>query len=669
MEDVKRLGPHLREMLDLLVAKKEDNARRTPSFVMKATLKNWHKETGEDLKHVGSGPARETLEAIRTRQPLNETQAKVWSYLKSVAENKAMQAKQGATASGTGIPASTSINAPADRSAGELPADFGGGGETLTVPGSLTEEEIYSQKPKPLPKSKQGDLAAMSEYDARYKEWRARYKEAIQAGVQPPIQSKPPLTPSKLSEEIARLKAKKEEAIQPAADDERFTDMVTVLNNQTSAADLETSYQDMAGIFKTRPELAQYQERFAAARDAAVEKLKGVTSENSGPGKRTENVGDVRAVGAVGGDLQQEQGGTIATKAPEYSNGGEQVQADTISETTGNHEVINNTPDAVGSPREQAGPETPTVPAGVTHLSPTSDKIDDKPAVDEQKADPKESTPDYRKEATIIGTNTYGQDVHEDDNGRFTIDSNGYKNRPPRPVGPRGEKFESHSLSALYNSGRSEYLTKEEEAQIVKDEQPKPTTIKQPSNLKQEVDKAKEKKETPAPADDVTFVIKSLQTGKEEELTLKGKEQPDKFAGNKIFTSDAVAAARARLAAKRGTLSAGFDPELIQDMLVLGGAYFESGIRGFAEWSKTVLGDIGQEFKPFLRGTYENLRYYPGIETEGISTQEEVDAHLAGKTTDTTGNTDATLESLQAELAATDAEIEELYKLRECLKT
>ena len=118
------------------------------------------------------------------------------------------------------------------------------------------------------------------------------------------------------------------------------------------------------------------------------------------------------------------------------------------------------------------------------------------------------------------------------------------------------------------------------------------------------------------------------------------KSVDSEFAGNKVFTANKVEAARARLKAKRGSLSSGFDPELMQDMLIIGGAHFESGIRKFSSWSKAVLADIGEEFKPFLRGTYENLRHYPGIEKDGMSTAAEIegiDLDAIGKQADNAG--------------------------------
>jgi hypothetical protein len=640
--------------------------------------------------------------------------------------------------------------------------------------------------------------------------------EGSQQGSQePPIQSEPPPTPSKLSKEIASLRAKKEEASQPAADDERFTDMVKVLNNQTSAADLETSYQDMAGIFKARPELAQYQERFAASRDAAAEKLTPVipSSErhevinntdsaahghevNTAPSEAQAEAGNYKKahVNIDGLDITVEnpagstrtgtdkQGKSWSTTmshdygyikgttgydkdhvdvflAPGYQ-GGEQMayvvnqhhsngkfdehkavlgatsKVDAMAVYNANYEkgwtggksIVampvaeftawvksdnpkngllkgNNTPDAVGSTGERAGSETPTVPAGVKE--PWQMTRAEWQAEFEKDID----APLYPLQKMV------NDDLDESVAKRAISILKGKKVKPGYAIDELNRLQESmrndldawsgaiHQAFIEHNANKSvtppEPTITKAEPKVEPNDTPDATTdqaqtaestlsgdvLPPQSSLKLEVKKAKAKKKNeandgnipgrednsnePGSAGSAPAGSNQAAQDKADGGKTEGSDKPttpDKFAGNKIFTSDAVAAARARLAAKRGTFSAGFDPELIQDMLVLGGAYFESGIRGFAEWSKTVLGDIGQEFKPFLRGTYENLRYYPGIETEGISTQEEVDAHLAGKTTDTTDTTDANLESLQAELAATDAEIEELYKLRECLK-
>jgi hypothetical protein len=69
-------------------------------------------------------------------------------------------------------------------------------------------------------------------------------------------------------------------------------------------------------------------------------------------------------------------------------------------------------------------------------------------------------------------------------------------------------------------------------------------------------------------------------------------------------------------------------PESLQSLFIYGGAYFESGIRNFADWSTIVLNNIGQEFKPYLRGVYESLRHYPGLDTAGMNSPEFVEEYL-----------------------------------------
>ena len=115
----------------------------------------------------------------------------------------------------------------------------------------------------------------------------------------------------------------------------------------------------------------------------------------------------------------------------------------------------------------------------------------------------------------------------------------------------------------------------------------------------------------------------------EEGKGLRSPEVGEQFANNKIFTSDAVSAARERLNAKRNTLRSGFDPEMLQDVFIIGGAHFEQGVRRFADWTKAVIADIGEEFRPFLRGAYENLRYTDGLDKEGMSSPQEIDDFLS----------------------------------------
>lgn len=97
------------------------------------------------------------------------------------------------------------------------------------------------------------------------------------------------------------------------------------------------------------------------------------------------------------------------------------------------------------------------------------------------------------------------------------------------------------------------------------------------------------------------------------------------FDNNKIFTADKVAAARERLKSKLGTLNSGIDPEILQDGLTLAGAYIESGTRSFSAYSKAMVADLGEKIRPYLRSFYESARYYPGLDTTGMTTAAEID--------------------------------------------
>lgn len=121
-----------------------------------------------------------------------------------------------------------------------------------------------------------------------------------------------------------------------------------------------------------------------------------------------------------------------------------------------------------------------------------------------------------------------------------------------------------------------------------------------------------------------------VPTGKPSEKKRTLPEVKAQFADNKIFTQSDVDAARARLKKKlSGTLNSGFDPEIMADGLVLGGAYIESGLRGFGEWSRAMIADVGSGVKPYLLFFYEGARHFPGLDTKGMDTAAEAAAQHA----------------------------------------
>ncbi len=97
------------------------------------------------------------------------------------------------------------------------------------------------------------------------------------------------------------------------------------------------------------------------------------------------------------------------------------------------------------------------------------------------------------------------------------------------------------------------------------------------------------------------------------------EKDAERFAGNKLFTSDAVAKARERMRSKLGQLNSGIDPELLVDGMTIAGAYIESGVRKFSDYAKAMVEDLGDGVKPYLLSFWEGARNYPGLDTEGMT--------------------------------------------------
>ena len=100
-------------------------------------------------------------------------------------------------------------------------------------------------------------------------------------------------------------------------------------------------------------------------------------------------------------------------------------------------------------------------------------------------------------------------------------------------------------------------------------------------------------------------VIEKLGKGAEEEAK---PSPPDIFAENKIFTADRVAAARELLKKRSTQFNAGLDAEQLKALVEIGGAYVEAGVRNFAAFSKALLGEFGNDIKPYLEDVYQTLR-------------------------------------------------------------
>jgi len=133
----------------------------------------------------------------------------------------------------------------------------------------------------------------------------------------------------------------------------------------------------------------------------------------------------------------------------------------------------------------------------------------------------------------------------------------------------------------------------------------------------------------------------------------QAKTDTSQFAGNKIFTEDAVAKARARMKSKLGNLNAGIDPEMIMDGMTIAGAYIEAGTRSFAAYAKAMTDDFGPKIKPYLLSFYEAARNYPGLDTEGLTPVADAKAEF---------------DALNAKEADDASQLKELEALRSSLE-
>lgn len=105
--------------------------------------------------------------------------------------------------------------------------------------------------------------------------------------------------------------------------------------------------------------------------------------------------------------------------------------------------------------------------------------------------------------------------------------------------------------------------------------------------------------------------------------TAQGKTDTEKFADNKVFTADKVAAARARMKSKLSQLNSGLDPELMMDGMTIAGAYIESGVRKFGDYASAMIEDFGGNIKPYLLSFWESARHFPGLDTDGMTSVED----------------------------------------------
>lgn len=92
----------------------------------------------------------------------------------------------------------------------------------------------------------------------------------------------------------------------------------------------------------------------------------------------------------------------------------------------------------------------------------------------------------------------------------------------------------------------------------------------------------------PKPSDVAPKFVNVFDESKAEELIKKIKNKLNRLSANPMF-----------------------DPELMSDIFQLGGIYVQQGVNKFANWSKLMVGALGEKVRPFLTSAWNSLNKFP----------------------------------------------------------
>jgi hypothetical protein len=76
-------------------------------------------------------------------------------------------------------------------------------------------------------------------------------------------------------------------------------------------------------------------------------------------------------------------------------------------------------------------------------------------------------------------------------------------------------------------------------------------------------------------------------------------------------------------------LNVGIDTELAIDGMTLAGYHIEAGARKYADYVKAMVDDMGEAVRPYLRSWYEAVRYHPELDTDDLSSSEEIEREMS----------------------------------------
>lgn len=107
--------------------------------------------------------------------------------------------------------------------------------------------------------------------------------------------------------------------------------------------------------------------------------------------------------------------------------------------------------------------------------------------------------------------------------------------------------------------------------------------------------------------------------------TKSKKEESTYGAKNKVFTKEAADKAREILKNKLSNLNTGIDPEIFQAGIQLAGYHIEAGARKFTDFSKSMIDDLGEAVRPYLKSWYLAVRNWPGVNNSDMDTESAIE--------------------------------------------
>ncbi|MFO0404965.1 MAG: hypothetical protein ACK50Q_01160, partial [Labrys sp. (in: a-proteobacteria)] len=282
----------------------------------------------------------------------------------------------------------------------------------------------------------------------------------------------------------------------------------------------------------------------------------------------------------------------------------------------------------------------------------------------------KEGLTPVSKRGKEIGKNRFGQPVFEDERGVRSYVADGIRMTEPVRISPTRD---GGTATSVDTANRSEsFKTKEEsDAEIAERRNSTVPTEKRveewvrqdktwaeiltalkeeaapypvPDRVLADAARAYQAAKKRAPADKTVPVVDDRERQRLDNVRkLDEAEKADTYGGsNKVFTADAAEKAREllRQKLKGAQFNSGIDPEVLQAGITLAGYHIEAGARKFADYAKAMIGDLGEQVRPFLRSWYEGVRFYPGFDATGMTPANVLDgagfedAPIAGEADD-----------------------------------